>query len=826
MCNSRFFLPTLKAKVSDAPGWLSCLKSGLLGHRSPTSQLGTTRPNQARLYWLAPFASAFMVFSAHATAAEPENSSPANGSDSTPSDVVPPRAIETKIVPPVDVTELVEVELELVIDARGQVTSAMVNSGPEPFRSAAEAAAMHFTFTPALRKGVAVSAKVRFLVRFEPTIHEEPEPVLEQPQPKATGARAAAKKPAQPELEVTVTGTRTTQVSTRITRVEAREIPGTFGDPLRAVETNPGVVPLYTGVPFFFIRGAPPGDVGYYVDGIRIPLLYHALIGPSVIHPGLIDHVDVFRGAAPMRYGGSAGATVAAESREPLSSAGGEGNLRVFDVGGLVEQPFDNGRLHVLVGGRYSYTALIASLLSGATLEYWDYQTRVSYDLDRRNRLTITAFGAFDKFEANGTSSLLNQQNSANNTSPGSTAPSESGNLYGGGLQFHRVDLREDYVGARTRARLAVTAGYDRTSTSTGFLDNPVLTTRSFLEYRVCPELQLEVGHNTSVADYQLQVPTTVAGFDVLRGLFPTRRDMTAGGYLEATWSPMPFLNLVPGVRADAYRSGTDTATSTDARFSAVVIGSRHFRAIETVGTSHQPPGFVPQIPGAQVGSLAGGLQRSLQISSGFAFDIADEFTGVVTAFEAQYDNLVDPISEYRTFDLTMLDPNEILNIRTHGTAKGLEFELHRPLTHRLGGFIAYTLSRNERVIDGYSSLSGFDRPHVFQGALGYDMGRNWRAGARLMAYSGLAAKQQLRDGSNIYIYDGKVRAPPFVRVDLRLEKRWRFGTRSYWAIVAEMLNATMSKEVTSLNCSVTKCIQQSSGPVAIPSIGIEIYSY
>jgi hypothetical protein len=768
-----------------------------------------------------------MFFAANASAAEPENT--ANGSDSTLSDVAPPRAIETKMAPPVDVSELVEVELELVIDARGQVTLAKAINGPEPFRSAAEAAAMHFTFTPALRKGVAVSAKVRFLVRFEPTIRAEPEPTLEQPRPKPTGARTPAKtKPLQSELEVTVTGTRSTQVSTRITRVEAREIPGTFGDPLRAVETNPGVVPLYSGVPFFFIRGAPPGNVGYYVDGIRIPFLYHALIGPSVIHPGLIDHVDVFRGAAPARYGGTAGATVAAESREPLSSAGGEGNLRVFDVGGLAEKPFDNGRLHVLAGGRYSYTALIASLLSGANLQYWDYQTRVSYDLDRRNRVTVTAFGAFDKYEANSTSSLLTQQKQTDDTSsnPGSTTPSDSGNLYGGGLQFHRVDLREDYVGTRTRARLAVTAGYDRTTTSTGFLQNPVLTTQSFLQYRVCPELRLEVGHNTSVADYELQVPTTVAGFDVLRGLFPTRRDMTAGGHLEATWSPMPFLNLTPGVRADTYRSGTDTATSTDGRFTAVVIGSRYFRAIETVGTSHQVPGFVPQIPGAQVGRLAGGLQRSLQVSSGFAFDIANEFTAVVTAFEAQYENLIDPIGENRTFDLTLLDPNQILNIRTRGTAKGLEFELHRPLTHRLGGFIAYTLSRNERVIDGYSSLSGFDRPHVFQGALGYDMGRNWRAGARLIAYSGLAAKQQLRDMSNIYIYDGRVRAPPFVRVDLRLEKRWRFGTRSYWAVVAEMLNASMSKEVTSLNCSVTKCIQQSSGPVAIPSIGIEFYSY
>ena len=368
-----------------------------------------------------------LLCAARAVSAEPEttNSQSANRSEDAVTDVVPPRAIETRIVPPIEVNEAVEVALELVIDSQGRVTAAKAIDGPEPFRSAAEAAAAQFTFSAALRKGVAVSSKVRFLVRFEPTIREESE--LPLARPEARGARAPAPAPTksrQPELEVTVAGTRTTQVSTRITRVEAREIPGTFGDPLRAVETNPGVVPLYTGVPFFFIRGAPPGDVGYYVDGIRIPLLYHALVGPSVIHPGLIDHVDVYRGAAPVRYGGTAGATVAAESREPLPTTGGEGNLRIFDVGGLVEKPLDDGRLHVMAGGRYSYTALIASLLSGATLEYWDYQTRVSYDLNRKNRLTITAFGAFDKFESNGSTTLPGQTAQAQTPPvPGSTPP-------------------------------------------------------------------------------------------------------------------------------------------------------------------------------------------------------------------------------------------------------------------------------------------------------------------------------------------------------------------------------------------------------------------
>jgi hypothetical protein len=749
---------------------------------------------------------ASVLFGARNTAAQPAPISSESGeAAASEPDVVAPKAIQAQIAAPADVRAPVDIVLELLIDAGGQVTSAHAIKGPEPLRKHAETAALDFKFTPALRHGKPVASKVHFLVHFEPVLDEaappaEHEPgVASQDRPKAPRSKARVQ-----ELEVTITGQRNVQVSTRISRVEAREIPGTFGDPLRAVESNPGVTPIYTGVPFFFIRGAPPGNVGYYVDGIRIPLLYHALLGPSVIHPGLIDHVDIYRGAAPARFGGNAGATVAAESRGPLAQAGGEGNLRVFDVGGLVEKPFADGRLHVMAGGRYSYSALIASLLSGTKLQYWDYQGRISYDLDRSNRVTITSFGAFDKFESG-----------------------NSENLYGGGLQFHRVDVREDYSGTRTRARVAATFGSDRTSTAEGYIRTPSFNSRSYLEYQATRELVLNVGHEAQVADYSLKVPSTVAGFDVLRALFPTRRDLSAGVFAEASWTPFPLLTLTPGVRADSFRSGSYTQSSGDARFTAVITASRYVRAIQSIGTSHQPPGFVPQIPGAQIGTLKGGLQRSLQASSALAVDFATQLTATVTAFESRYANLVDPISQYRTFDLTTIDPGALVNSRAQGKSYGIEVEIRRPMTNRLGGFIAYTFARSERVDDGHSSLSGYDRPHVFQAALGYDLGRNWRAGTRLMAYSGLPARQQLRDQSYVYIYDGHKRAPAFYRLDARLEKRWPFSAKGYWAVVFEMLNATLSQEVTAYTCSASsRCVSQVSGPVSIPSIGLEVYAY
>jgi len=137
-----------------------------------------------------------------------------------------------------------------------------------------------------------------------------------------------------------------------LSRAEVREIPGTFGDPFRAIEMMPGVTPVVSGLPFFFVRGAPPGNVGYFLDGVRVPLLFHVGAGPSVVHPAIIDHVDLYPGGYPARFGRFAGGIVSGEMTAPRPQTHGEFNLRAFDAGAWAETPFAGGRGTVSLGGR------------------------------------------------------------------------------------------------------------------------------------------------------------------------------------------------------------------------------------------------------------------------------------------------------------------------------------------------------------------------------------------------------------------------------------------------------------------------------------------
>src|SRR6185436_17264852 len=93
-------------------------------------------------------------------------------------------------------------------------------------------------------------------------------------------------------------------------------------------------------------------------------------------------------------------------------------------------------------------------------------------------------------------------------------------------------------------------------------------------------------------------------------------------------------------------------------------------------------------------------------------------------------------------FDMTDVggtsDETGKLDDRSQGSAVGLELMLRRPMTKKLGGFVSYTLSQSLRSIGRSEFPSQFDRTHVANLALGYDLGRRWRAGTRIVFYSGV----------------------------------------------------------------------------------------
>src|SRR5690606_19741505 len=91
--------------------------------------------------------------------------------------------------------------------------------------------------------------------------------------------------------------------STTLRDEELRAVPGSLGDPFRVVGSLPGASQLAGFLPYVVVRGAAPGNTGYFLDGVRVPILFHVALGPSVIHPYFIDQVDFYASGAPVRLG-------------------------------------------------------------------------------------------------------------------------------------------------------------------------------------------------------------------------------------------------------------------------------------------------------------------------------------------------------------------------------------------------------------------------------------------------------------------------------------------------------------------------------------------
>jgi TonB dependent receptor/TonB-dependent Receptor Plug Domain len=597
-----------------------------------------------------------------------------------------------------------------------------------------------------------------------------------------------------PAPEITVEGRRRAHVE-GFTQAEVRALPGALGDPLRAVEALPGVTPALSGVPYFFVRGAPPGDVGYFFDGIRLPALFHALGGPSVIHPGLIETVELYPGPYPVEYGRLAAAAVVAHATEPSPMARGEVAVRATDSSALLDTPLGEST-NLTLAGRYSYANPVLHLFaSNLNVEYWDYQARVVHQLSDRDRVRVLVFGAHD--------SLTQADDNKVRT------------LYG--IDFQRAALRFEHQLPHGSVALQVLAGSDRSFAENGDVEVQDLSTEGRVDVTqvLTRNFALRAGMSVNHDLYKLDASKLDDAEKRTRYLeqFPARLDSAGGMYLAFDADVGSGLLLTPGIRVDAYVSQGNTVLSCDPRVSAEYRVSSHLTLQSALGIAHQPPANALPAPGLNP-TLGQGLQTGVQQSYGFRLRLPSDVSLAVTLFQNALFNVTDSAGLARLGDA---DKSVSQDTRGLGWSRGVELLLRRSLTRKLGGFLSYTLSSSKRAVGRAEGPSAYDRRHVLGAALGYDWGHGFRSGARVTFYTGIPA-----DVAYLEAARDPPRTTAFYRVDLRSEKRFLLGDSRYFSLVFEIVNATLNREVLQASCDAYVCKEQRVGPVTIPNFGIE----
>jgi len=712
----------------------------------------------------------------------------------TAADIVKPRLLESvEAAYPEGAHGDAQVQLSVLIGEDGQVSEIDVRGGEAPFIDAAKAAVERWSFQPAMRDNVPVKSRVLLKVSFVAPA---------EPPPEAAPTPASAVPPAPalalaPPVEITIESERAQDLAAiHVPRGDARSIPGAFADPFRVVEILPGVAPVLSGLPYFFVRGAPPGDVGYFIDGIRVPLLFHVGAGPSVIAPALVDSVELVPSAYPARFGRFAGGVMSGETTAPSGVARAEAQARVFDAGAMVEQPFAGGRGSALVAGRYSYTqALLSVVAPEYDLGYWDYQARIAYATSSHDSFSVFAFGALDHLGNNELHQTLFD------------------------MQFHRVDLRWDHRTQTSRARLAVTLGADERlsadesdSVANGIAKTRQIGVRFEGSERISTQAELRGGFDGNLERYQPELELLRQG----PVTYPARTDDNLGVWTELSLKPRRGFEIVPGFRLDVTRSRGQTYSFPEPRLSTRARLIPKLAWLTGFGSTHQVPSYRVYVPGGQVGGLEHGVQHAYQATQGLELALPEAMYGRATLFYS--------FLEARELSLT-------------GRNYGLELFLRRDFAERLGGFLSYTLSRTERAAGRSTFLADFDRPHVVSAVLGYDLGRGFRIGGRAYYASGrhyaiacptpdcaaVDLTQPPPSDAHAYVHEGRVKG--FFRLDVRFEKRWRFASGSWIAGTFEWFNALMARETMNRSWDQVRggLHTQVRSPLTLPSVGVEV---
>ncbi|MCP3059005.1 TonB-dependent receptor [Myxococcus sp. K38C18041901] len=621
---------------------------------------------------------------------------------------------------------------------------------------------------------------------------------------------------------------------------ELREVPGTMGDPFRVVMLLPGVGSMLSGVAYPVVRGSQPAATGYFLDGIRVPILFHLFLGPAVIHPDFIDTIDFFPGSPPPRYGRLLGGAIEGRLSRPRDDrVHGSAYADLINAGFFLETPFPSTGTNVSVAGRYSYTPWLIALAANklqdppapgrlnekVVLDFWDYQLRVEQDVGK-GKLRLFAFGSSDTF--------------------GTEAQDEFGDTGMQSVIFHRMDLRHRHPLGGGELELGVTWGLDRFAIVSSnppndataiHIDQGTWAARVGytvpLDSAVTLRLGGDVDHKRAIVDFYELTPD-----EETEQLAPVALATFMGAWAELVYQPTPRWSFVPGLRVDNYHlsPGIDHAVL-EPRLTVRHQFNDALVLKGSAGLFHQPPTSLISLPVVDVGSLLLGLQQGVQLSLGAEWK-------ALKGLEVGLDAYVNPL--VRTIELTPFsdegltdeetplpdqepgipgrDDIDFPDFQSSGVAYGLELLIRHPLGDNWFGWLSYTLQRSLRRTRFYrydfeGNVMGeatgdlpfaFDQTHVLNLVLSYKFSNSVTLGGVVHFNTGRPEYGTLgtqthrpgRDGSGRPSWvkadrDAVDRLPPFFRFDMRLSKSWVYETFSLEAYL-DMLNVTISQETVS----------------------------
>lgn len=561
----------------------------------------------------------------------------------------------------------------------------------------------------------------------------------------------------------------------RLTAEEIRSNPGGDFDISKVIQTLPGVGGGQQGGSFrndIIIRGGASNENVFYLDGIEVPVINHFQTqgssgGPQgILNTFFIEDVKLSSSAFDARYDNTLSSVF--QFKQKIGNANkfqGNARLSATESAITLEGPLSkNKKTTFLASATKSYFGPLFSAIDLPILpNYWDFQTKITHQINNKTTLTFIGIGAIDDFkfvsrnEATpeklyliNSNVLIQQWNYTMGASLKKSIPNGFWNLALSRTRFNnQIQKYEDN---------------ENPSAANQTLDVVSNETETKLRFDINKNKngwKLAYGASTQLAEYDNKTFAVIQ-----KEVRDASNNVIQPGINQNFTSPLnPFVRLGAfvqvGKRAMNDRLGISAGVRTDMN----TFTTEGMSGLQTLSprisfsyvladkwTLNASTGIYYKLPVYTVLGYANNnnvlvnknakYQRATHYTTGFEFLPNDGLRFTLEGFYKQYGNVPVSVRDGISLanlgtDFTLLG-NEAVNTNGKGKAYGIEFFVQKKLTKKFFGILSYTYYRsmysgaNNKLVS-----SSWDNKHLLSVTWGYKFPRNWELGLKFRYQGG-----------------------------------------------------------------------------------------
>ena len=630
-------------------------------------------------------------------------------------------------------------------------------------------------------------------------------------------------------------------------------LPGTLGDPVRALQNLPGVARAPFGSGQLLVRGTDATDTAYLVEGMPIPIAFHFTAVSTVMAPDMLSGVELISGSAGARYGRAIGGVVNLDIDDALPKRGTTSvSADIFQATAFTRQRLGKYTALSLAARRSYYDVILQPLLTSdlgnhRLPRYYDAQLHLVRSVARTGRVSITGLISDDRYR------VLSAETTT--STPDTEDPTAGDDAVNYRSAFSRVMLRwaqplgltgwgiESIFSVGPDQQELALSGED-VAAIPGF---PVdlfsgLSTSGEVREEALPEYAFRHEWLRSPGDDWLGFRGGIDAVWGLQSVYYTvgREEYNDAHIVEPAVYGEPTLrfgplDLITGLRYESFRLDQGTWEGTvDPRLRAVFHeGSTRILATWGIHSQIPAPREVLAVP-TDPDTAALGLEKARQASLGIEQELGPDAKFGLTAYHHRFWDLVVGRENLFRFDRTSLTSgDDFEDFANEGTGEAYGAELFATYdTEKHLVWLAVSLSRSTRIDrPGEDPRPAEADQPVNITLIGSELLGKWRLGGRVRLVSGPTItpveasiySADLQTWLPSYGEPYSARAPTYFSLDVRVDREFR-TKRSVIDLYLEVQNATNQHNVEVPQWSEDYATLESiNGLPVLPAIGAKV---